>query len=152
MCTTPGGGPHGLDRSCGNDILYTAFPLKVLHVFTCVCQKCEPRRRRSHTVAVMAASAICALCYLWMSRFSPFTSTFDSKSSSSSPSAVPCPSLPLFRPLMSISPRTQAPYPTVLLYSFEGSGNTWMRLLLEDTTGVLTAQARPELRYAVFAV
>ena len=47
-----------------------------------------------------------------------------------------CPSSKRFRDVSDINPRTGRPFPNVLLYSHEGSGNTWVRLLLENTTGM----------------
>ncbi len=49
-----------------------------------------------------------------------------------------CPTSLHFRNNDSTHPESGARYPRVLLYSYEGSGNTWTRSLLEDTTGKLT--------------
>jgi hypothetical protein len=46
-----------------------------------------------------------------------------------------CPALRRFRAKGEINPVTGRRYPLVLLYSFEGSGNTWTRTLLEQATG-----------------
>lgn len=47
-----------------------------------------------------------------------------------------CPMLRRFRAKGEINPHTGRRYPLVLLYSFEGSGNTWTRTLLEQATGM----------------
>lgn len=46
-----------------------------------------------------------------------------------------CPTQKRFRPPTEKVPTSGKEYPRVLLYSFEGSGNTWTRSILEDTSG-----------------
>ncbi len=47
-----------------------------------------------------------------------------------------CPAEKRFRALNETNPLTGTLFPNTLLYSFEGSGNTWTRALLEEATGV----------------
>lgn len=50
--------------------------------------------------------------------------------------SVVCPTSRRFRELNETNPRTGSRFPNVLLYSYEGSGNTWTRSLLEEATGI----------------
>ena len=50
-------------------------------------------------------------------------------------SSVHCPTNKRYKALGELSSVTNQPLPRVLLYSFEGSGNTWTRSLLENATG-----------------
>ncbi len=50
-------------------------------------------------------------------------------------SSVQCPTNKRYKALGELSSVTNQPLPRVLLYSFEGSGNTWTRSLLENATG-----------------
>lgn len=46
-----------------------------------------------------------------------------------------CPTARRFRGEGEVNPTNGQPFPHTLLYSFEGSGNTWTRWLFENSTG-----------------
>lgn len=47
-----------------------------------------------------------------------------------------CPTEKRFLNETEVNPATGMPFPLTLLFSFEGSGNTWTRALLENATGM----------------
>lgn len=49
-----------------------------------------------------------------------------------------CPTTKRFRNPFTEVTANGDPFPHTLLYSFEGSGNTWTRWLIENATGVYT--------------
>ena len=51
-----------------------------------------------------------------------------------------CPSTLKFRDVMQRNPATGSWFPRALLLSSEGSGNTWARILLENSTGMICYQ------------
>lgn len=98
-------------------------------------------------VAALACVAVLAATMLRLSPWSPSV-TSTAMVPVPEPGAAPappvkCPRVKRFRMGKNATdnPRTNAPYPRVLLYSFEGSGNTWVRTLLEETTGAWRALA-----------
>ena len=58
----------------------------------------------------------------------------------SSESSIVCPVVKRFRRPEDINPRTGSHFPNTLLFSFEGSGNTWTRFLFENATGMFPAE------------
>ena len=86
------------------------------------------RLRRRDVGLILTITAITASYVLFYLRLNPFSSEGN----------VHCPQSTTFRELMAAHPTTLAPFPTVVIFSFEGSGNTWMRSLFEDTTGKLS--------------
>ena len=57
-------------------------------------------------------------------------------------SATECPVAKRFRAPGEINPRTNNRYPRAMLFSYEGSGNTWTRVMLENITGTSAAAVR----------
>ena len=51
------------------------------------------------------------------------------------PLRVNCPTERRFRTEGEVNPLTGLRYPNVLLYSYEGSGNSWTRVMFENATG-----------------
>lgn len=106
-------------------------------VLTAACESCRrsesvhcmsalPRSR--HALLALGVIAAGGLFALRLFTHAPSLPVNDEE-------AFTCPTSKSFRPMGEVNPRTGAGYPVVLLFSFEGSGNTWVRTLFENATG-----------------